>query len=270
MKNVTTTVGNRAVVSPEEWTASRIALLKAEKELTHRSDEVARMRQQLPCVEIHKNYMFDTDNGKLSLEALFDGRSQLLVYHFMFGPDYAAGCASCSSIADSFNGITEHLKSHDVMLWAISRAPLTKLQAFKSRMGWSFPWASSFGSNFNYDFGVSYTEEQMEAGAYHNYKKEDPIIHARYKSDGSSDVAMLSGTDLFTYVKERPGMSAFIREGDRIFHTYSAFERGVDILWNMYQWLDRAPLGRNENSFWLKHHDQYNNEQNGSGKSCCH
>jgi predicted dithiol-disulfide oxidoreductase (DUF899 family) len=145
----------------EQWLDARLELLKAEKELTHRGDDVARQRQELPWVPINKGYRFDTDEGSASLADLFRGRSQLLVYHFMFGPDYAAGCPSCSSIADSFNGVAVHLANHDVMLWAVSRAPLPKLQAYKRRMNWTFPWASSFGGDFNFEFSVSYTKEQQ-------------------------------------------------------------------------------------------------------------
>src|SRR6185503_8414705 len=148
----------------QEWLAARIELLAAEKELTRRSDELARQRQQLPWVRIDKEYRFDTDQGTVSLADLFRGRSQLLVYHFMFGPDYAAGCPSCSAIADGFNGSVVHLAHHDVMLWAVSRAPLAKLQAYEKRMGWTFPWASSFGSDFNADYGVGLSEQQQREG----------------------------------------------------------------------------------------------------------
>src|SRR6266404_7803744 len=157
----------------EQWLAARLELLKAEKELTRRSDEVAQRRQELPWVRIEKEYRFETDEGNASLAGLFRGRSQLLVYHFMFGPDYTAGCPSCSSIADGFNGFVVHLENHDVAMTAISRAPLDKLQAFKRRMGWTFPWASSFGSDFNFDFSVGFTEEQQrEAGIEYNYRRE--------------------------------------------------------------------------------------------------
>src|SRR2546428_8936412 len=164
------------VVSRAEWLAARLELLKAEKELTRRSDELARKRQELPWVPINKGYRFETDEGSASLADLFRGRSQLLVYHFMFGPDYAAGCPSCSSIADGFNGIAVHLANHDVMLWAVSRAPLAKLQAYKRRMGWTFPWASSFGGDFNADFSVGFTEkQQLEEGIEYNYRREKPL-----------------------------------------------------------------------------------------------
>ena len=166
-------MANHKTGTREEWLAARLELLKAEKELTRRSDELAQQRQELPWVRIDKDYSFETDEGKASLADLFRGRSQLLVYHFMFGPDYKAGCPSCSAIADGFNGIAVHLANHDVMLWAVSRAPLAKLQAYKNRMGWTFPWASSFGSDFNADFAVSFTEKQQrEGGIEYNYERE--------------------------------------------------------------------------------------------------
>ncbi len=161
----------------EEWLAKRLDLLKAEKELTRRSDEVARQRQALPWVKVDKDYHFDTDQGPASLTDLFRGRSQLLVYHFMFGPDYEAGCPSCSAIADGFNGIWQHLANHDVMLWAVSRAPYAKLAAYKQRMGWTFPWASSFGSDFNYDYAVGLTEAQQDRGYRYNF--QDKASHTR-------------------------------------------------------------------------------------------
>src|SRR6184192_2748523 len=160
----------------KEWLAARLELLKAEKELTRRSDELARRRQELPWIRIDKEYRFDTDEGSVSLAELFQRRSQLLVYHFMFGPDYSSGCPSCSAIADGFNGFAVHLANHDVMLWAVSRAPVEKLQAYKRRMGWSFPWASSVGGDFNFDFCASYTEEQQrDGGIEYNYRREAPV-----------------------------------------------------------------------------------------------
>jgi predicted dithiol-disulfide oxidoreductase (DUF899 family) len=242
----------------QEWLAARLELLDAEKELTRRSDEVARQRQALPWVRLDKQYRFDTDEGSASLADLFRGRSQLLVYHFMFGPDYAAGCPACSAIADGFNGCAVHLANHDVMLWAISRAPLRKLQAFKRRMGWSFPWASSFGSDFNNDFDVAITQEQQRAGtAEYNYRREPAELSSNTQSEGSAKGAQMSGTDVPTYIRERPGMSAFALEDGVVHHTYSAYARGLDGLWGTYQWLDRAPLGRNEPDFWWRHHDKY-------------
>jgi predicted dithiol-disulfide oxidoreductase (DUF899 family) len=241
----------------EEWLAARFELLKAEKELTRRSDELARRRQELPWVRIDKEYRFKTDEGSASLADLFRGRSQLLVYHFMFGPDYAAGCPSCSAIADGFNGFVIHLVNHDVMLWAISRAPLEKLQAYKRRMGWTFPWASSLGSDFNFDFNVQFTEEQQrEGGIEYNYRRE-----AAWQLGGdegpAAEIAAMTGTDVATYTRERPGMSAFVLEDGVVYHTYSTYARGLDGLWGMYQWLDRAPRGRNEMGIWWRRHDEY-------------
>jgi len=210
-------------------------------------------------VRVDKEFRFDTDEGEASLADLFKGRSQLLIYHFMFGPDYKAGCPSCSSIADGFEGIAIHLANHDVTLQAVSRAPLAKLQAFKQRMGWTFPWASSFNSDFNDDFNVHFTEEQQrEGGIEYNYRRE-----SHWRTLGSDtpvgQIAAMTGTDAATYTRERPGMSAFVLEDGVVYHTYSTYSRGVDSLWGMYQWLDRAPLGRNEQGVWWRHHDRYKN-----------
>jgi predicted dithiol-disulfide oxidoreductase (DUF899 family) len=244
----------------KEWLAERLELLKAEKEHTRKGDEIAKRRGELPWVRIDKDYEFATDEGKASLKDLFRGRSQLLIYHFMFGPDYKAGCPSCSSIADSFNGIHLHLSNHDVMFWAVSRAPLPKLQAFKQRMGWTFPWASSFGGDFNPDFSVGFTEEQQEreGGIEYNYRREGAWTQ-RIAEGPVGQFAAPTGTDPATYTRERPGMSAFVLDEGAVFHTYSSYARGLDGLWGMYQWLDRAPLGRNEAGagLWWRHHDQY-------------
>jgi predicted dithiol-disulfide oxidoreductase (DUF899 family) len=246
------TIGTR-----EEWLAARLALLEAEKDLTRRSDELARRRQNLPWVRIDKEYRFETEEGSASLADLFRGRSQLLVYHFMFGPDYGAGCPSCSSIADGFNGIAVHLAHHDVMLWAVSRAPLAKLQAFKQRMGWTFPWASSGSGTFNFDFNVSFTEEQKREGrAEYNYRTYRRAKGAT-PDPRPAELARVAGTDLATYAREAPGVSAFALDEGVLYHTYSAFARGLDGLWNMFQWLDRAPKGRNETGAWVRHHDAY-------------
>ena len=245
----------------EEWLKARVDLLKAEKELTRRSDELARQRQELPWVAINKGYRFETDEGSASLPGLFRGRSQLLVYHFMFGPDFAAGCPSCSSIADGFNGIAVHLANHDVMLWAVSRAPLAKLQAYKRRLRWTFPWASSIGGDFNFDFCASYTEEQQREGIEYNFTREPELLR-RPDQKGIGDAeedkfAAMCGTDTATFHRERPGMSAFVLEDGVVYHTYSTYARGVDALWGMYQWLDRAPKGRNETGVWWKRNDEY-------------
>jgi predicted dithiol-disulfide oxidoreductase (DUF899 family) len=240
----------------EEWLKARLTLLDAEKELTRQSDDVARRRQELPWVPVEKNYRFDTDDGPASLPGLFKGRSQLLVYHFMFGPDFKAGCPSCSSIADGFNGVAVHLANHDVMLWAISRGPLAKLQAFKKRMGWTFPWASSGGTDFNADYAASFTDQQQREGIEYNFRREPPVDITAGGTD--IDHAGQAGTDDLTFLRERPGVSAFVLEDDVVYHTYSAYSRGVDGLWAMYQWLDRAPKGRNEEKgVWWRHHDRY-------------
>ena len=183
----------------------------------------------------------------------------------MFGPDYAAGCPSCSAIADGFNGITVHLAHHDVMLWAVSRAPLAKLQAYKRRMEWTFPWASSFGGDFNADFNVWFTEAQQREGIEYNYRREPPFQvrgaeppdAAIDPTDGAAQLAVTTGTDKATYTRERPGLSAFVLEDGTVYHTYSTYSRGVDALWGMYQWLDRAPKGRNEPTIWWRRHDEY-------------
>jgi predicted dithiol-disulfide oxidoreductase (DUF899 family) len=243
-------------VTRDEWLAARLELLEAEKEQTRRGDELARRRRELPWVRVEKEYRFDTDDGSAVLADLFRGRSQLLVYHFMFGPDYTAGCPSCSAIADGFNGFAVHLANHDVMLWAVSRAPLAKLQAFKQRMSWAFPWASSFGSDFNADFSVAITEEQQrQGGTDYNYRRQPPFTPP--KGTGPTIGAAVTGTDAATYARERPGMSAFVLEEGIVYHTYSAFARGLDALWGAYQWLDRAPKGRNEPTYWWRHHDTY-------------
>jgi predicted dithiol-disulfide oxidoreductase (DUF899 family) len=248
----------------EEWLAARLELLEAEKELTRRSDELARRRGELPWVRIDKEYRFETDEGTAFLADLFRGRSQLLIYHFMFGPDYTAGCPSCSTIADGFDGFVVHLANHDVTLSAVSRAPLAKLQAYKRRMGWTFPWASSLGSDFNFDFNVRITEEQQrEGGVEYNYRRE-----ARLQLRGSegpvAEMAAMTGTDAATYTRERPGMSAFVLENGVVYHAYSTYARGLDGLWGMYQWLDRAPKGRNETGVWWRRHDEYANQGTGA------
>ena len=250
----------------EEWLADRLKLLDAEKALTRRGDELAQWRRELPWVRIDKDYRFETDKGPASLADLFRGRSQLLVYHFMFGPDYTAGCPSCSAIADGFDGFTVHLANHDVTLCAVSRAPLAKLQAYKQRMGWSFPWASSGTTDFNYDFQAALTEEQQQSGAAeYNFRVSDmrPPPDISEDSSGSReareyDHAMSVGTNWATYMRDLPGVSAFVLEDGVVYHTYSAYARGLDGLWGMYQWLDRAPLGRNETrNTWFRRHDEY-------------
>jgi predicted dithiol-disulfide oxidoreductase (DUF899 family) len=248
----------------EEWLAARLELLKEEKALTRRSDELAQWRQRLPWVRIEKEYRFETDEGKASLADLFRGRSQLLIYHFMFGPEYTGGCPACSAIADGFNGFAVHLEHHDVQMIAVSRAPIAALQGYKRRLGWTFTWASSLDSDFNYDFNTSFTEEQQRSGSIdYNYStlgttpdskarsktRQDPLVPGRFAS--------MTGTDVPTYTREAPGMSAFALSEGVVYHTYSTYARGLDALWGMYQWLDRAPYGRNETVPWLHRHDEY-------------
>jgi predicted dithiol-disulfide oxidoreductase (DUF899 family) len=242
----------------KEWLAARLELLDAEKEHTRRSDELARRRQELPWVRIDKEYRFETDEGSASLAELFRGRSQLLVYHFMFGPDYTAGCPSCSAIADGFDGSVVHLANHDVTLASVSRAPLAKLQAYKRRMGWAFPWASSLGSDFNFDFNVSFTAEQQRDGTVqYNYQRGGHALDMTPAPEPVTQLAAMCGTDAPTYALERPGMSAFVLEDGVVYHTYSTYVRGLDGLWGMYQWLDRASKGRNETGPWFRRHDEY-------------
>jgi predicted dithiol-disulfide oxidoreductase (DUF899 family) len=253
----------------DQWLTARLELLNAEKELTRRSDELARQRQELPWVRIDKQYRFETDEGNASLADLFRGRSQLLIYHFMFGPEYTVGCPHCSAIADGFNAIAVHLANHDVMLWAVSRAPLAKLAAYKKRMGWTFPWASSGESDFNFDFNVSYTQEQQRSGnTEYNFHKggldsRTNDIDARKAAPETvtegprAQIAASTGTDWATFTRQAPGMSAFALEDGAVYHTYSTYARGLDALWGVYQWLDRAPRGRNESGFWMRRHDEY-------------
>ncbi|MBY3259398.1 DUF899 domain-containing protein [Rhizobium laguerreae] len=256
----------------QQWLAARLDLLEEEKALTRQSDALAIKRQQLPRVRIDKQYRFDTDAGSISLKDLFGGRSQLLVYHFMFGPDYTAGCPSCSSIADGFNGFFVHLENHDVAFWAVSRAPLAKLEAFKQRMDWSFPWASSFGSDFNGDFSVWFSAEQQHQGEVdYNYRREPPAPEPlpgrtvqewqpRDSEAPITQIAAMTGTDVPTYTRDRPGVSAFELIDGAVYHSYSSYARGLDGLWGVYQWLDRAPKGRNETGIWWRHHDRHGKE----------
>jgi predicted dithiol-disulfide oxidoreductase (DUF899 family) len=245
----------------QQWLAARLELLEAEKDLTRRSDELARRRQALPWVRVDKEYRFETEEGGASLAELFRGRSQLLVYHFMFGPDWTAGCPSCSMIADGVNGSAVHLANHDVTFWAVSRAPLAKLQAYKQRMGWGFPWASSQGSDFNFDFSASYSQEQQQEGIEHNFHREPKVQWRPGQAGGGEGAqarfAAMCGVDVPAYTRDRPGMSSFVLEDGVVYHAYSTYARGVDALWGAYQWLDRAPKGRNENGVWWRRHDEY-------------
>jgi len=251
----------RRIGTPEEWLKARLELLNEEKALTRKSDELARRRQELPLVRVDKPYRFETEDGPATLADLFRGNSQMLVYHFMFGPDFTAGCPSCSSIADGFNGFAVHLAHHDVTLCAVSSAPIEKLSAFRRRMGWTFPWASSFGSDFNVDFQAGCTPEQQQSDSIvYNFGPKDPkAALAVAQESWARDIAAGVGTDWKTYVREQPRLSAFVLDDGIVYHAYSAYARGLDGLWGMYQWLDRAPLGRNEEEpgLWWKRHDEY-------------
>ena len=231
---------NHKIVTRDQWTAARKALLAKEKQHTHERDRLSEERRNLPWVRVTEPYMFERAGGKATLADLFDGRSQLAIYHIMFGPDWKAACKSCSFWADNFNGIVEHLKHRDVKLMAISRAPLDKLTAFARRMGWTFDWASSNGTTFNHDYGVSFTQEELDSGkASYNFGETKP--------DGT----------------EMPGISVFTKDADgNVFHTYSAYARGIDAVNGAYQFLDLVPKGRDEDSLsfsmaWLRLHDDY-------------
>jgi predicted dithiol-disulfide oxidoreductase (DUF899 family) len=255
---------SHATGTRKEWLAARLDLLEAEKEHTRRGDELAQRRQELPWVPVEKDYLFHTEDGDASLADLFRGRSQLLVYHFMFGPDYSAGCPACSAIADGFNGLEAHLAAHDVMLWAVSRAPVSRLAEYRRRMGWTFPWASSSDTEFNFDFRTSLSRDEERAGTYeYNFRTAQVWSPPDDAREPFQAWAAASGTDWATYTRERPGMSAFALEDGIVYHTYSAYSRGLDGLWGMYQWLDRAPRGRNEARGpgdplnWFRRHDEY-------------
>jgi predicted dithiol-disulfide oxidoreductase (DUF899 family) len=247
------------MTSRAQWLSARLELLEAEKELTRRGDDVARQRRQLPWVPVEKDYRFETEAGGASLADLFGGRSQLLVYHFMFGPEYQGGCPACSAIADGFNGFAVHLEHHDVGMVAVSRAPIAALAAYKRRMGWTFRWASSRDSDFNFDFNTSLTEGQQRSGTVeYNYRPTDTTwLREAGEESRAAEHAAMTGTDVATYLREQPGMSAFALEDGVVYHTYSAYARGLDALWGMYQWLDRAPKGRNDNAAWFRPRDQY-------------
>ena len=240
---------NHPTGTRDEWLAARKDLLVAEKEHTRRSDELAQQRQALPWVRIEEDYRFTGEDGEVSLRDLFRGRSQLLVQHFMFTPSMGAeGCPSCSSMADGWNGFRVHLVNHDVAMAAVSRTTIDHIVAYKGRMGWGFPWVSSAGSEFNFDFGASFREDQLAAGAEHNFRPFE-IDVTTLPGGGKTHDPVDAG--------ESPGVSAFVLQGGDIFHTYSTYSRGVDGLWGMYQFLDRAPLGRNETGPWFRRHDEY-------------
>lgn len=242
----------------EEWLDARLKLLAEEKAFTRHGDELAQRRQALPWVRVEKTYSFDTEDGTAALEDFFGGRSQLLVYHFMFGPDYKAGCPSCSAIADGFDGFVTHLENHDVALWAVSRAPLEKLLAFRERMRWSFPWASSHGGDFNHDFNVSFSEAEQRAGEIeYNYARGNHAMDIEPAPGPVAEMAAGCGVDAPTWVRDRAGLSAFAMQDGVVHHTYSVYSRGLDGLWGMFAWLDRSPKGRNESAPWWKRRDEY-------------
>jgi predicted dithiol-disulfide oxidoreductase (DUF899 family) len=252
---------DHGVGTREEWLRTRKELLEREKELTRLSDELARERRELPWVRVDKEYVFETDDGTKTLAELFKGRSQLLVYHFMFGPKYTAGCPTCSAGADTFDGGVVHLEARDVTFLCASRAPLENLQAYKRRMGWRFDWVSTLGSDFNFDFGVSFTDQQVAKGAEYNYRSVDlaPILEA---ADGTpfDELAAATGTDAAGYMSEAPGLSAFALSDGVVYHTYSCYARGLEFVLGFYPFLDRAPKGRNEGDppeFWIRRHDEY-------------
>jgi predicted dithiol-disulfide oxidoreductase (DUF899 family) len=232
----------------EEWLAARNQLLAAEKELTRRGDQLAEQRRDLPWVEVGKEYRFDTEHGPRTLAELFDGRSQLLVYHFMFGPAFAAGCPVCSSAADTFNGAVAHLNARGVTFTAISRAPLDKLLGYRQRMGWTFPWASSYGTDYNFDLEISRPEEVTRAALAGGV----PPVVTRLADD--------CGTEPAAYLSEMPVMSSYALDGGTVCLTYSTTARGLEFMMGYYGFLDRSPLGRNEGDppeMWLRRHDEY-------------
>jgi predicted dithiol-disulfide oxidoreductase (DUF899 family) len=253
MSTTTLTAPTRshAAVSSDKWLEARLGLLAKEKQLRRQMDEIAQLRRELPWERVEKNYTFETGEGQKSLADLFNGRSQLIIYHFMFGPEWEQGCASCSLIGDHADGSTVHLAHRDVTWTAVSRAPLAKIDAFKKRMGWKFPWVSSHGSDFNFDYHVSFTQSEMERGEiYYNY------ANGRFPQS------------------EGPGLSVFYKdEAGEVFHTYSTYARGLDVLLGTYNYLDLVPKGRDENSFempmaWVRHHDRYEDSSKVSSCGC--
>jgi predicted dithiol-disulfide oxidoreductase (DUF899 family) len=239
----------------EEWREAREELLRLEKEHTRRGDELARRRRELPWVKVEQEYRLETNEGTKTLEELFDGRSQLLVYHFMFGPAYDAGCPTCSSMADGIDGVLPHLHARDVTMLFVSRAPLDRLQAYKQRMGWAMPWASVAEGSFNFDLGASYTDEQVREHMGPMLEDPPPVLR---------QMAEATGTDVAGYVSEGPAFSAFARSDGDVYHTYSTQARGLEFLMGYYQILDRAPKGRNEgdpgSEHWVRRHDEYDGE----------
>jgi predicted dithiol-disulfide oxidoreductase (DUF899 family) len=239
------------VASREEWLAAREQLLAREKEYTKLGDDIARQRRELPWVQVEKEYRFDTDEGERALVELFEGRSQLLVYHFMFGPSYDLGCPTCSSSADAVDAVLPHLHARDVTFVYVSQAPLEQLQAYKRRMGWRFPWVSSARSDFNFDLGFSRTEEQTREAVAPMLAAMPPVVEHNASS---------TGTDVVGYLTEAPGFSTFTRDDDTVYHAYSTTARGLEFLMGYYPILDRAPNGRGEGEafqVWLRRHDEY-------------
>ena len=256
---------NHKIVNREEWADARKELLGREKEHTRLGDDLARQRRELPWVPVDKEYRFETDEGTRTLAELFDGRSQLIVYHFMFGPDYTAGCATCSATADSFNGVLPHLRARDVTMICISRAPLEKLLAYRRRMGWHFNWASSYETDFNFDFGVSAADETAQEAVpllEANEVAAFPLLsdqRFRYSLPPAvTQNAAATGTDVAGYFSEGHGVSTFLHDGDSIYHCYSSYARGTEFLMGYYAILDRTPKGRDEGAeMWVRRHDEY-------------
>ena len=258
------------IATREEWLAAREQLLAREKEHTRLGDELAQQRRELPWVRVEKEYRFDTDDGEKALGELFGGRSQLLVYHFMFGPSYQAGCPVNSSIADTVNGVLPHLRARDVSFVFVSQAPLEKLQAYKHRMGWSFPWVSTAHTDFNFDLGFSFTEEQArEAVAQLRATGLAPQSSATGPETGTGlppiveQNARSSGTDVVGYLTESPGFSTFVHDDGAVYHTYSTTWRGLEFVMGYYPILDHAPKGRDEGEawqLWIRRHDEYESE----------
>jgi predicted dithiol-disulfide oxidoreductase (DUF899 family) len=244
-------VTHHRIGTREEWAAAQKELLTREKEHTRVGDELARQRRELPWVRVDTDYRLETDDGPRTLAELFDGRSQLLIYHFMFGPSYQAGCPINSSIADSVNGLVPHLNAHDVTMLFVSQAPLERLQAYRRRMGWDFPWVSSANSEFNLDMGYSSSEEQTRAWVAQNRGSLPPIVERN---------ASASGTDIVGYLTQSPGFSAFVLDDGVVYQSYQTGWRGLEFLMGYYPILDRAPKGRDEDAgfqLWIRRHDEY-------------
>jgi predicted dithiol-disulfide oxidoreductase (DUF899 family) len=247
------------IATRDGWLAAREELLKREKEHTRLGDEIAKLRQELPWVRVEKDYRFQTDEGEKALVELFDARSQLLVYHFMFGPSYEAGCPVNSSIADSVDGVLPHLHARDVTFLLVSQAPIEKLQAYRRRMGWSLPWVSSSPGDFNFDLGFSQTEEQSREAAAQIRLPARASLGEAFPPIVERN-ARASGTDIVGYLTESPGFSTFVRDGEDVYHAYSTTWRGLEFVMTYYPILDHAPKGRDEGDawqLWIRRHDEY-------------